>query len=271
VCGPPSVHVAQAELLARDRIVLVEKPVAVSAEEIQHLAGVRGCVPILQWRAGRAVRALRRAARHGELGDAPVVSCDLAWGRDEAYFAARAGWGCGALLSVGVHALDAVAWALGRRVVGAAGLTSTRQPLPGDVETAAVLLLRFEAGATASVRISLDGGADTTRIVACGRGVTAVIEGGEADPTASRVTWSALDPSTHARLVALENDTPGALGSPLLVPYIGAIVAALRDGESPGDSERIPTIASTLSAHTAAMSVAARATERDEHRNPARA
>ena len=57
------------------------------------------------------------------------------------------------------------------------------------------------------------------------------------------------------RLGALERDTPGALGSPLLVPYLGAAIAAVRDGEAPGESQRLPSIADTFSAHAAAMSM----------------
>ncbi len=264
VCGPPSVHVAQAEILASaaaERVVLVEKPVATTRAELDRAAALARCVPILQWRSGRALRALRRAIAHGELGPAPVVSCDLAWSRDDAYFLERRGWGCGALLSIGIHAIDALAWALGCSIEGAAGLASSSRMLsggePAEGETAAVAVLRFAGGATASLRISLDGGADTTRIAMCGRGTTVVLEGGEADPTARALRWTTRAASDRERLEALERDTPGALGSPLLVPYLAGVVAALRDGESPGESQRLPSIADAFGAHAAAMCVAA--------------
>ncbi len=258
VCGPPAVHVAQAEILAAasaDRIVLVEKPVATTRSELERIVRLPRCVPILQWRAGRALRALRRAIAHGELGPAPVVSLDLAWGRGGEYFdARRSTWGCGAILSIGIHAIDAVAWALGRPIEAASGMTAMRE---GEAhETAAVALLRFSGGAMASLRISLDGGADSTRIAFCGRGVSASITGAEADPTASRITWSALDPLARDRLEALERDTPGALGPPLLVPYLGRAIEALRDGEAPGSSDRLPSIADVAASHRAAMCLA---------------
>jgi 2-polyprenyl-6-methoxyphenol hydroxylase-like FAD-dependent oxidoreductase len=68
ICSPPRWHVEQAERCAgKGRTVFVEKPVAVSAEELARLALLPGCVPILQWRVGRAIRAipggLRRAPR----------------------------------------------------------------------------------------------------------------------------------------------------------------------------------------------------------------
>lgn len=255
VCSPPARHVAQAEALSGPgRVVFVEKPVATSIDELERLASLPRCVPILQWRAGRALRALKRAIAHGHFGDAPTIACDLAWGRDERYLAARGEpWGCGALLSIGIHALDAISWALGSKVAAVSGLFTTR---PGALyETAAHALFRFENAATASFRISIDGGADATRIVVCGQGVTAVIEGTEADPTASSVTWSALDAAAKERLVSLERDTPGALGSPLLVPYIGHVVRALENGDD------LPSIADTFDAHSAALVVTTRARE----------
>jgi predicted dehydrogenase len=255
ICSPPSVHVAQAEALsASGRTVFVEKPVATTRAELERLAALSSCVPVFQWRAGRALRTLRRAVSLGELGPCPAVSCDLAWSRDDAYFDARPRWGCGALLSIGIHAIDAVTWAVGRSVERAAGIaTSTR---PGCGETAAVAVLGFAGGASATLRISLDGGGNSTRITACGRGVTAHLAGPEADPTGGVLGWSARRPEDRERLEAIERTTRGALGSPLLVPYLGAAVAALRDGERPGEGERLPSIADVFGAHAAAMHVA---------------
>jgi predicted dehydrogenase len=253
ICSPPAVHVAQAERLVRagKRIIFVEKPVAVSLEELDRLRALPGCVPVVQWRAGRAIRAVRRAIARGELGDAPVVSCDLAWGRDDAYVRARgASWGAGAVLSVGIHAIDAMLWAIGQKVVEANGVTLRREG--AWAETGAVGLVLFDGGALASLRISFDGGADVTRIAFCGRGVTAIIEGGEGDPTASSVKWIA-PVARRAVLEALERETDGATGSPLLVPYIGDAIAAVREGRVPGDTQRLPSIADSFEAHATAL------------------
>lgn len=257
VCSPPSVHVAQARRLAvAGRVVLVEKPVAIAGQELGELCALPRCVPIVQWRAGRGLRALKSALGRGELGPSPVVSVDLAWRRDEAYFRAREEtWGCGALLSIGIHALDAVTWALGRPIVRVAGVTRRREGARHD--TAAAVLLEYAGGAVVSLRLSLDGGADATRIMACGGGTTVVLQGGEADPTAKPLAWYADDPSTLARLRALEATSPGALGSPLLVPYLAGVVRALRAGQSPGDTDLVPSIEDTRSAHEAALLVAA--------------
>lgn len=256
ICSPPSLHVVQAEALARvpGRTVFVEKPVAITEGELDRLRALRRCVPVLQWRAGRGLRALRRAIAHGELGPAPIFSADLAWGRSDEYFRTRGeAWGTGALLSIGIHAIDAIAWALGRKIEGVCGMRSDRRAAGG--ETAAVALLRFSGGALASVRISLDGGADVTRIVACGRGITVACEGGEADPTANALRWSAQDARAKERLEALERDTAGANGAPLLVPYLAGAVDALRQGMLPGESERLPSIADVTDAHAAVLGI----------------
>ena len=252
-------HVAQAERLAAGprgtgRIIFVEKPVAISLVELERLQALPRCVPVVQWRAGRAIRAVRRAVARGELGEAPVVSCDLAWGRSADYVHARgASWGCGAVLSVGIHAIDAVLWALNRRVVDASGLTTRRHG--AWAETGVVGLMEFDGGALASLRISFDGGADSTRLAFCGNGITAFIEGGEGDPTASSIRWVAL-PGAAARVAALqtlERETDGATGSPLLVPYLGDAIAAVREGRVPGDTQRLPSIADSFEAHAAAL------------------
>ncbi|MEA2751082.1 MAG: myo-inositol 2-dehydrogenase / D-chiro-inositol 1-dehydrogenase [Myxococcales bacterium] len=261
ICSPPRHHVAQAEELARaDRAVLIEKPVAVSLDELTRLRALPRCIPVVQWRAGRGLRAVRAAIARGELGDAPVASCDLAWGRDDAYVRARdASWGCGAVLSIGIHAIDALEWAIDRPVKTVSGLTTRRAG--AWAETGAVGLIAFEGGALASLRLSLDGGGDATLLTFCGNDVTATIAGGEGDPTGTSVKWSvARGPGSHARLAALatlERETRGSLGSPLLVPYVGDVIAALRAGASPGDTQRIPSIADCSSAHETALRLAA--------------
>lgn len=256
ICSPPGVHVAQARRLeGAVSVVTVEKPVATTPGELAALLAMPRCVPIVQWRAGRALRALRTAISHGELGARPVVSCDLAWARDDDYFRARTTWGCGALLSIGIHALDAVTWALGRAIESVSGMTFAREPAAG--ETSAVAVVRYVGGALLSLRLSLDGGADATRITACGGGVTASIAGTEADPTGTPIAWLTRDAGARRRLEALERASDGTLGTPLLVPYLAGVLDGLRAGESPGDSDRLPSIATTLDAHEAAMLVAA--------------
>lgn len=266
ICSPPRVHVAQAErCAARGRAVFVEKPVATEADELVRLAALPGVVPIVQWRRGRALDAVRRAIAAGELGPAPSVAVDLAWNRDAAYFArgrgSRATWGCGAILSIGVHALDAICWALASEPVDVRGFVERR---PGfDIETRAAVALRFRsdaigrAAAMGTFHVTLDAGPDRTTLVFAGNGVTARIEGGEADPTAGEVAWHAIDGAARRRLEAIERESAGDLHGPLVVPFVGSALEALRRGEAPGESATLPSIADVRAGHDAAMRAAA--------------
>ena len=233
ICSPPRMHVEQA-MRFPDRIVFVEKPVACSLEELAVLETHPRCIPVVQWRAGRAIRAVRAAIGRGMLGASPSVAIDLAWSRDAAYHAARADWGCGALLSVGIHAVDAVLWAIGAKPIDAFCMRNE------DEETEAVLAIRFQSGALASLRLTFHAGPDRTRISFAGNGITAVIEGGEADPTASRVHWSPAAP----RLLDLEVRAGGYETGPLIVPFIGDALRALRG------RDRSLSISDVRAAHT---------------------
>jgi predicted dehydrogenase len=257
ICSPPAHHVTQALACAREgRLVFVEKPVAVTPGELARLAEAPGCVPIVQWRWGRAIRALRRAIGLGLLGGAPTVSVDLAWGRDEAYFRKRPGWGCGALLSVGIHAIDAVCYALDRPALDVATVAGKRSPSAhAAADTSAVLVASFDGGATAAVRATFDGGPDETRMSFCGGGVTAAIVGTEADPTASNVLWRCEDAATLGRLHELERGTDGCAQAPLIVPYMGRAIAAWRSGQQPGESDECPSVRDVMVAHDVAMRI----------------
>ncbi|MEO6575499.1 MAG: Gfo/Idh/MocA family oxidoreductase [Polyangiaceae bacterium] len=265
ICSPPAAHVRQATLATNGkRTVFVEKPVATTRVDLDRIAGLRDCAPVVQWRAGRAIRAIRSAMQQGLFGSSPEVTADLEWGRDEAYFAAgRAtlgGWGCGVLLSVGIHAIDAICWALGRPLLESHGVLGHRPGL--EVETTALATLRFYGGARATVRATFDGTSDSTSISFSGNGITAVIQGAELDPTASRVAWSASDPGVLESLRAIELASSGGLERPLIVPFLHAAIASAREGARPGETPALPSIGSTLDAHRAILDVYAAATSR---------
>jgi predicted dehydrogenase len=258
LCSPPPAHVHQAELACRsDRIVFVEKPVATTASELDRVEALGRCVPLLQWRAGRALRAVRATIDSGKFGDCPSVDCDLAWGRDAAYFqagrASRSAWGGGVLLSVAIHAIDAVCFALGRPVTAASGSLAYRRGV--EVETSAVMTMAFEGGALACVRATFEGSADATRLSFVGGGISAIIVGSEVDPTAGRVTWLARDEARARALSAIEDRCSGALHPPLLVPFLHEAIDAVKRGAAPGDCPALPSVASTRGAHRAVFDV----------------
>jgi len=254
VCSPPPLHASQAERASRPhRTVFVEKPLAARASELERLATLNGCVPVLQWRAGRGLLALRAAIQSGEFGEAPTVCGDLSWSRDAAYFsegrASRREWGCGVLLSVGIHAVDAVCFALARPVEWATASLGYRRGV--EVETSAVMTMAFDGGALACLRATFDAGTDTTRLSLTGGGATAVIEGSDVDPTAANVTWIAPSHAKLRSLQALESQCSGARHPPLLVPFLHAAIDAVKRGARPGDCDALPSVESARAAHHA--------------------
>lgn len=213
ICSPPQHHVAQATALARPgRLTFLEKPVACDTAGLATLAALPGIVPILQWRMGQSTAMLREGFAADAFGPRAHVDCDLALHRDASYRARTADWGCDALLSIGVHALDLVLFVVGRPVV-ASRVSSSRSR--GSV------FLAFSGGTTARVTIDLDGPArDRVRLAVHGAPVSAELLAGEADPTSARVRFAG--PWTpRAR---------GATGSPLLVPLVHAALAAFERG-----------------------------------------
>jgi predicted dehydrogenase len=264
IASPPRWHVQQADRCARNgRTVFVEKPVALAEDELERLVRLPGCVPIVQWRAGRAIRAIRHAISEELLGPSPTVCVDLAFHRGEEYFAAgrgtREAWGCGALLSVGIHALDAVCFAMGRGVVEVRGFLGPTSR--GEVEKTGSMLLAFARGAHAVMRVTFEGGdPDSTRLSFSGGGVTACIEGTEVDPTVAGVQWRTDDAAKRVRLETMEQATRGHTSAPLLVPYLGEAIQALREGRTPGTCEALPAIGDVAAAHLAAIQVCAQAT-----------
>ncbi|MBX3232200.1 MAG: Gfo/Idh/MocA family oxidoreductase [Labilithrix sp.] len=224
VCSPPIHHVAQAAALADGRrLVFVEKPVALSNEELERLRTLPRVVPIVQWRSGRSASELRAAIEAGVFGARPRIHCELRLWRDAAYFARRdaARWGCGAMLSIGIHALDLVLWIANRRVVASRGREGFGRPTI-DVATAGEIALELEGGASARVAITLDEPrACDVRLAVEGDGTTAYLHAAEADPTGTPLSWRGPR--------AVRYPAPaGALGSPLLVPFIHEALAAPR-------------------------------------------
>ena len=213
ICSPPQHHVAQASALARPgRLLFLEKPVACDTAGLARLSSLPNIVPILQWRMGQASAMLREAFAADAFGPRAHVDCELALHRDAAFRARTADWGCDALLSIGVHALDLVMFCVGRPVV-ASRITSS--PSRGSV------FLAFAGGTTARITIDLDGPArDRVRLAVHGAPISAELLAGEADPTSAPVRFAG--PWTpRAR---------GATGSPLLVPLVHAALAAFERG-----------------------------------------
>ena len=247
VCSPPLFHVAQAEALAREgRLLFVEKPVALTHAELERLRRLPNVVPVLQWQSGKAARELRAALRAGAFGAHPRLRLDVRLWRDDAYFAggrrSHEQWGCGAMLSIGIHAIDLLLWIVGRRVLGASGREWFGRSSV-DVGTGGELLILFEDGSHAELHLTLDAErANEVRLVVSGESLTAVLVGGEGNPTASPLVLHGEGRGTVAC-------AGGATGSPLLVPFVHEAVAAF--------DARMPTLSvdDVAQAHALAVCV----------------
>jgi UDP-N-acetyl-2-amino-2-deoxyglucuronate dehydrogenase len=125
VCTPHPLHAAIAiECLRAGAHVLVEKPIAVEAEEADAMiaaasASGRLLAVSFQHRFDPAVEAMRRVIDAGELGTLVRVECVEPWFRPDVYYRS-AGWrstwrgeGGGVLLNQAIHTLDVLCHLLG--------------------------------------------------------------------------------------------------------------------------------------------------------------
>jgi predicted dehydrogenase len=191
------------------------------------------------------------------LGSAPSVNCDIVWSRDAAYFGAgratRATWGGGVLLSVAIHAIDAICFALGRPLALAKGVVAIRPAM--DVETSAATIMRFEGGAIATLRATFDGASNSTRLSFAGAGLTGIIDGPDADPTAGAVRWLIDDADRMRTVRRLDEQCRGSRHGPLLVPFLHDGIRSVKEGRAPGDCDSLPSVESTRDAHRAVFDV----------------
>jgi predicted dehydrogenase len=224
ICSPPSVHVDQAVAVARaGRVTFVEKPIALNHDELARLRELPGIVPVLQWRAGRSASHLRSA--FDAFGADVDIACDLRLWRDDDYFAQRPDWRCGAMLSIGIHAIDLVLWIVGKPI--RSSYFSEPDPREGSLK------LEFVDGTSAQIRITLSAkGHNDLRLIVRGSNASAELRASEEDPTALPLKWRGAEPP----------EAIGADGSPLLVPFIHNALA--------GNG---PTVADVAAAHALAF------------------
>lgn len=251
IASPPRWHVAHAVALASSaRRLVVEKPVATSATELATLAELGDVVPVLQWREGRGLRAVRRAMADSLFGDSPSVAIDVALARDADYRRARCGgpeWGAGALLSVGIHALDAACFALGRLPDRALAIAPRRA---GEHLESHGVVVVSAGGALISMRVTFEAGASRVSLTFAGGGLSATLLGSESDPTARMPRWASASSALKARAAAIAAATPGANAPPLVVPFFARVVASCADARARAD---LPSIADVAACHLALM------------------
>lgn len=158
ICTPHDQHVPVAlDALARGAHVLLEKPVAHTAEEAARLVAAAAAVPHLQ--AGVCLQNRYNASSEKALeivtksGTVRGGSATVMWHRSPAYYADRP-WrgnrersGGGVLINQAIHTLDLLQWLLGD-VTAVRSHTGRYGDFPGtDVEDTANVLLDHAGGA----------------------------------------------------------------------------------------------------------------------------
>ena len=161
ICTPSGLHAAQAiAALEAGKHVLIEKPLAISAEEgwkvVQAAKKQHRIVDVVaQLRCCPAVQQLRDAISQGRLGTITLVQLDMVYYRSEEYYNSspwRGTWamdGGGALMNQGVHGIDLLLYLLGPvKQVYSHAKTMARSI---ETEDTAAATLEFENGAICTV------------------------------------------------------------------------------------------------------------------------
>ena len=165
IASPDRLHAEQAVAAAEaGKHVLVEKPMATDLAEAKRMVDAAvahdvqlGVAYHLRWHAG--LRTLADKARRGEFGRLRHVRAQWTWkAEDSSNWRAdeEVGrwWSLG---GVGTHCLDLVRWVLVPNAGEVVDIQSTisREVFGGPHDESALLILRFESGATAEVYCSV--------------------------------------------------------------------------------------------------------------------
>ncbi|MDD4079993.1 MAG: Gfo/Idh/MocA family oxidoreductase [Eubacteriales bacterium] len=195
IASPVKEHLAQALIVADcGKPLLIEKPLALTSGDGQKIvdafAGKQ--LPLaagLMMRFGAHTRRMKERLKAGDIG--PLVS---AYARFSCWYPDIPGaWrqrpetgGGGALMDMGVHVIDLIAWMTGSPVKQVAAMTDT-QTFSYPVEDAACVLMRLENGALCALQSHFnipDEGADWrldlfgTRGSLLGPGILGQVDGG---------------------------------------------------------------------------------------------
>ncbi|MBE3597502.1 MAG: Gfo/Idh/MocA family oxidoreductase [Limnochordaceae bacterium] len=165
VCTPNHLHARQALLaLEAGKHVLVEKPMALTAEDADAMvAAARSSRRVLMvgftHRFYAFNQEVHRLVREGAIGR--ILSFRVrfahrgpyvAWPAESDWFLRADRAGGGALLDMGIHAVDLVRWLSGSEVGDVSAVLATVEP-GGEVDRVAHLALRLQDGAIGTIEV----------------------------------------------------------------------------------------------------------------------
>ncbi len=173
ICLPPPLHVPVAlQALAKNKHVILEKPIAGSLRDADRLAEAEeksngNIFPVFQYRYGRAFNAINGLREAQFLSRPLIASLETHWDRKEDYYNNpwRGTWDHelgGAVLSHAIHIHDLLMQAFGPVEELSAMLTTRANPI--ETEDCAAISFRMKNGATATSSITLGAADDTSRM-----------------------------------------------------------------------------------------------------------
>lgn len=159
ICLPNAFHHPVAmEMIKAGKSVLIEKPMAGSAAECREIiAAARRRGLTLQvghmWRFHRDVEMIRRVVAERIIGDVVKVKgygIHVNWGPD-GWFAKKKYALGGALIDMGVHAIDTISYVLGDPAPRQVYAKVERRYSEGEVDDSGIVMVTFENRATAVI------------------------------------------------------------------------------------------------------------------------
>ncbi|WP_461164562.1 Gfo/Idh/MocA family protein [Arthrobacter sp. R4-81] len=173
ICTPPASHMGLAlEALAMDLHVVIEKPPALSLEQMNTLikaeAASRGSVScVFQHRFGSGAQRVVALQEAGWLGQPLVGTCNTLWFRNQAYFDVpwRGLWdveGGGPTMGHGIHQFDLLVHLFGpwQEVTAFASKLARKT----DTEDVSAGVVRFESGAIVTIMNSVISPRETSQL-----------------------------------------------------------------------------------------------------------
>jgi predicted dehydrogenase len=182
LCTPSHLHYRQTlEALSAGKHVVCEKPVAGSLAQADHLLEVeqesgRRVMPVFQYRFGHGLQKLKHLQMCGLTGRAYLTTAETAWRRRPPYYAVpwRGKWATemgGALLTLAIHAHDAVLYILGPAGRVSAQMATLVNPI--ETEDTVTASVRMADGSLCSLALTTGSSAEITRHRFCFQNLSA--------------------------------------------------------------------------------------------------
>lgn len=164
ICTPNYLHAPMAIAALRSgRDVIVEKPLARTAEEAQKMVSIaaehdRILMVAMNNRFREDVQTLHKFIKGGELGDVNIVRAgwlrhSIEW-KERSWFTEKGKAGGGAMLDLGTPLMDLAVWVSGLRGATSVSCSSFGRVGRGGVEDSACAMIRFAGGACLMLEVN---------------------------------------------------------------------------------------------------------------------